>query len=145
MTEAPRIAYWRLWVDSDGVSRQSRRVLTDFALEGFADGAAPQWVGARTTGEASLLITVLPVGWIGDWHPNPRPQWIVPLSGTWFVESMDGTRVEMGPGALSFGGDQRAREIDGRRGHRSGAVGDQPAVLMLAQVAGDPPDSPDDP
>ena len=26
-----------------------------------------------------VLVTVLPVGWIGDWHENPRPQWIIPV------------------------------------------------------------------
>jgi hypothetical protein len=142
MTDRPRVDYWHLWVDAEGVSHQSRRTLTDFTLQGFAAGAAPQWVGAKTTGEASVLVTVLPVGWVGDWHPNPRPQWIVPLSGTWFVESMDAARVEMGPGELSFGGDQDAREVDGRRGHRSGTVGDRPAVLMLVQVAGEAPPAP---
>jgi hypothetical protein len=33
-----------------------------------------------------------------------------PLSDRWFVESMDGQRVEMGPGEISFGGDQNAKE-----------------------------------
>jgi hypothetical protein len=46
---------------------------------------------------------------------------------------MDGQRVEMGPGELSFGGDQNCREMEGRRGHRSGTVGDIPAVLMVVQ------------
>ena len=78
-------------------------------------------------------MTVQPVGWTGDWHPNPKPQWIVPLSGRWFVESMDGTRVEMGPGEISFGEDQNVREVDGKKGHRSGTVGDEPAVLMIVQ------------
>jgi len=43
-----------------------------------------------------------------DWHENPVPQWIVPLSGRWFVETMDG--------------------------HRSGALDAQPAMLMLIQL-----------
>ena len=45
----------------------------------------------------TVLVTVQPVGWVGTWHENPAPQWIVPLSGRWWVESMDGKRVEMGP------------------------------------------------
>lgn len=81
----------------------------------------------------TTLVTVLPVGWVGAWHENPKPQWIVPLSGRWFVESMDGVLAEMGPGELAFGGDQKCREIDGRRGHRSGTVGDGPAALMIIQ------------
>jgi hypothetical protein len=39
----------------------------------------------------------------------------------------------MGPGEISFGGDQNAREAGGRKGHLSGVVGDEPAVLMLIQ------------
>jgi hypothetical protein len=46
---------------------------------------------------------------------------------------MDGTRIEMGCGDISFGGDQHCRQIEGRRGHRSGTVGEAPAVLMLVQ------------
>ena len=78
-------------------------------------------------------MTVLPVGWIGDWHENPKPQWIIPLSGRWFVESMDGQRVEMGPGEISFGEDQNTRNVAGKQGHLSGTVGDEPAVLMIVQ------------
>jgi hypothetical protein len=59
------------------------------------------------------MMTVLLVGWTGEWHENPKPQWILP----WFGESMGGQRVEMGPGELSFGGDQSAREAGGRKGH----------------------------
>jgi hypothetical protein len=52
--------------------------------------------------DATVFVTVLPVGRMGDWHENPPPQWIIPLSGRWFVESMDGVRVEMGPGAAAL-------------------------------------------
>ena len=69
------------------------------------------------------MVTVQPVGWVGTWHENPEPQWIIPLSGRWFVESMDGERVEMGPGEISFGEDQSCsrRTADGapfRHGRR---------------------------
>ena len=45
----------------------------------------------------------------------------------------DGQRVEMGPGDISFGEDQNTKEVDGKKGHLSGTVGDEPAVLMLVQ------------
>jgi len=35
---------------------------------------------------------------------------------------------------LAFGGDQNCREIDGKRGHRSGVLGNRPAVLMIVQL-----------
>jgi hypothetical protein len=131
--EKPRVPYWHLWADKDGVSRQARCTLTEFDLKSIGPPASPQWQGRRTKAEATVMVTVLPVGWIGAWHPNPKPQWIVPLSGRWFVESMDGQRVEMGPGDISFGEDQNTKEVDGKKGHLSGTVGDEPAVLMLVQ------------
>lgn len=129
----PSIPYWHLWTDAHGVSHQTQCTLTEFDLTSIQRPAAPQWQGHRTTGEMDVMFTVLPVGWVGTWHENPKPQWIVPLTGRWFVESMDGNRVEMGPGEISFGEDQKTRQVDGRKGHLSGTVGDAPAVLILVQ------------
>jgi hypothetical protein len=130
----PTINYWRLWTDADGVSRQTLSRLTKFEMSPIQPQAAPQWIGAKTRDDMTTFVTVLPVGWIGDWHENPKPQWIIPLSGRWFVESMDGRRVEMGPGDMSLGEDQNTRARDGKKGHLSGTVGDEPAVLMLIQL-----------
>ncbi len=139
MTDTPpRVPYWHLWTDPAGVSHQSRCTLTRFVLAPMAAGAAPQWQGDTLRDGMTVLITVQPVGWVGEWHENPRPQWIIPLSGRWFVESMDGTRVEMGPGEISLGEDQNTRPTDGRTGHRSGTVGDAPAVLMVVQFDAPP-------
>jgi hypothetical protein len=142
MENRPIVPYWHLWADADGVSRQKRCAMTDFELESMMAPADPQWQGTRTSGKMTVMVTVQPVGWIGTWHENPRPQWIVPLSGRWFVEAMDGTRVEMGAGEISFGGDQNCREVDGKRGHRSGTLGDVPAVLMVVQLEDVPSRSP---
>ncbi len=133
MAERPTVPYWHLWTDPAGISRQQRCLMTEFDLKSMQPPAAPQWQGSRTSGNMNVMVTVQPVGWVGTWHENPKPQWIVPLSGRWFVESMDGTRVEMGAGEISFGGDQHCRDLDGKRGHRSGTVGDEPAVLMVIQ------------
>ena len=62
------------------------------------------------------------------------PQWIVVLSGRWWIEAMDGTRIEQGPGEFSLGEDQGCVATGGRQGHRSGTIGDQPAVLMTVQL-----------
>jgi len=133
--EKPRVPYWHLWTDERGVSHQTRCALTRFDLESMKPPADPQWQGERTMGEMTVMVTVQPVGWGGTRHEDPRPQWIIPLSGRWFVESMDGQRVEMGPGEISLGEDQNTVERDGRKGHRSGTVSDEPAVLMVVQFA----------
>jgi hypothetical protein len=113
--------------------------MTEFEKAAIAPQAAPQWIGAKTEDAATVFITVLPADWIGDWHENPKPQWIIPLSGRWFVESMDGQRVEMGPGEISFGEDKNTRNVGGKQGHLSGTVGDDPAVLMIVQIETPPP------
>lgn len=143
MNTKPTVRYWHLWTDARGVSRQTQCAMTEFALESIKPPADPQWQGKKQSGQMTTLVTVLPLGWVGTWHENPKPQWIIPLSGRWFVESMDGTRVEMGPGELAFGGDQNCRDADGKLGHRSGTVGDSPAVLMVIQFEDVPtPSSP---
>ncbi|MCJ2036173.1 cupin domain-containing protein [Methylobacterium sp. J-068] len=134
--EKPSVPYWHLWTDADGVSHQTRCALTDFDMKSMQPPADPQWQGTKTHDGATVMVTVQPVGWTGAWHENPKPQWIIPLSGRWFVESMDGTRVEMGPGEISFGEDQNTKVVDGRRGHLSGTVGTEPAVLMVVQFDG---------
>lgn len=130
--DRPKVPYWHVWTDENGVSRQDRCQMSNFAFASISSGAAPSWIDRLTDPAASVVVLVLPAGRVGKWHENPEPQWIVPLSGRWFVETMDGTRVEMGPGDLSFGNDRNTRPD--AQGHRSGTVGDRPAVRMLVQV-----------
>ena len=129
----PKIPYWHLWTDADGVSHQVRCALDEWELKGVGP-ADPQWNNEQAELPSTVVFTVQPVGWVGDWHENPAPQWIVVLSGAWWVEAMDGTRVEMKAGEFSLGEDQGCRETDGKKGHRSGTIGDQPAVLMTVQL-----------
>ena len=130
----PVTHYWHLWRDDNGVSHQERCALSGFEQHSVGD-ADPQWNDQQERVESTVVFTVQPVGWVGEWHENPAPQWIVPLSGRWFVESMDGTRIEMGPGELSFGEDQGCvADAEGRKGHRSGTVGVEPARLMTIQL-----------
>ena len=129
----PSVPYWHLWVDPDGISRQQRCFLTEYNLTRVGP-ADPQWNDKRGTYSSTVVFTVQPIGWVGDWHENPAPQWIVVLSGRWWIESMDGTRIEQGPGEFSFGEDQGCIETGGRKGHRSGTIGEEPAVLMTVQL-----------
>ncbi|MCY0386796.1 cupin domain-containing protein [Robbsia sp. Bb-Pol-6] len=130
----PRVGYWHLWTDEQGVSHHAWCMLEHFTLKGVG-AAAPQWNDPQPRGQATTVFTIQPVGWVGEWHENPAPQWIVPLSGRWWVEAMDGTRVEMGPGELAFGEDQGCiADAAGRKGHRSGTIGGEPARLMTVQL-----------
>ena len=137
----PSVPFWHLWTDGDGVSHQKQCALEEFTLKGVG-GADPQWNNKHNTVSSTVVVTVQPVGWVGTWHENPAPQWIIVLSGRWWIESMDGTRIEQGPGEFSFGEDQNCTEMEGRKGHRSGTIGDEPAVLMTVQLHVDPKHEP---
>lgn len=139
MRKDPEISYWHLWADGDGVTHQSDCRLTGLTLQEFAPPTPDIWVGKVPANPSNITVLVLPSGWSGGWHRNPKPQWIVPLSGRWYVESMDGKRVEMGPGEWSFGEDQAAQpDAQDRVGHLSGTIGEEPAVLMLVQLTDSP-------
>lgn len=132
-TVPPAVDYWHLWRDADGVSHQRRCALRGFEHARIGQAAA-QWNDEQPRGDATVVFTVLPAGWVGEWHENPAPQWIVPLSGGWWVEAMDGTRVEMRAGEVSLGEDQGCvADAQGRRGHRSGSLDNAPAVLLVVK------------
>jgi hypothetical protein len=131
----PAVTYWHVWTDKNGVSHQTRDTLRDFHLKSMEPPASPQWQDKLRAQGATIIVTVQPAGWRGEWHENPHRQWIIPLSGRWFVETMDGQRVEMGPGQISFGEDQGTRpDAQGHKGHLSGTVGPEAAVLMIVQL-----------
>jgi hypothetical protein len=131
----PSVSYWHVWTSKDGVSHQTKETLRNFDLESIEPPASPQWLDKLEAGGANIMVAVLPVGWRGDWHENPHRQWIIPLSGRWFVETMDRVRVVMGPGEVSFGEDQATKpNAEGHKGHLSGTVGNKPAVLMIVQL-----------
>ncbi len=136
----PRLPYWRVWRDAEGISHQHQSWVDNFDLAHLAEGMQSIWRTPTLPGITGLVIINVEPGVAYAWHENPVPQWIVPLSGRWYVETMDGHRVEMGCGEVSFGGDQGCRCLDGRQGHLSGAVGEEAAVLMLIQVEQAPAD-----
>lgn len=56
------------------------------------------------------------------------------LTGKWFVYAIDGTRVELRPGDISLGKDQNTvPDAEGRKGHRSGNIGDEMVTLMVIE------------
>ena len=129
----PPESYWHLWSDDDGISRQQRCTISQFALGQLGPGDSPQF--SRDLFEnGNAFVTYLPVGWTADWHENHIPKWIYVLRGAWSVQSMDGQLVVIRAGEYSFGGDQDCiATADGRRGHLSAQVGDEPCVQLILQ------------
>ncbi|GAN94921.1 hypothetical protein Geu3261_0001_016 [Komagataeibacter europaeus NBRC 3261] len=139
----PQRSYRHLWTDDKGVSHITTCPLHDFFLKSMSPPAGPQWQDPMAPQVATVMVTVQPAHWDGTWHPDPKPQWIVPLQGRWYVRAMDGTRVEMGPGDILFGEDQGVRPMEngpyrGKKGHDAGNVGNGPVTLMVIQSANEP-------
>lgn len=135
---SPKFTYWHVWTDEAGISHQTKCELTNFQQESMGGDASPQWNNRLLSANSKIIFAELPVGWVGEWHENPQPQWIIPLSGKWFVETMDGVRVEMGEGEISFGADQNTKPNEqGQQGHLSGTVGNEPCKMMIVQLEGE--------
>ncbi len=135
----PEIAYWDNWTDASGMSHLTRCALRRFALGSVSAPATPEWLDRQPAAARTVQFHVQPPGWNGGWHENPAVQWIVPLSGTWFVQAMDGSRITVGPGEAVVGEDGGARtDAEGHRGHLSRNPGAVPVSLMITQLAGLP-------
>jgi hypothetical protein len=127
--------YWHVWVDGAGTTHQTKCEFREFSPLSLGKGVAPILTDMLSDTPAHVVIAQLPNGWVGQWHESPAAQWVIPLSGSWFVETMDGHRVEMGPGDASLSEDQGSRpNAEGHVGHLSGTLGDVPVTLMFVQL-----------
>lgn len=140
--QPPRLPILSMWTEAagefEGLSRIAASELAGFGMKSVGGGAAPQWIRPFPGEVKAVQFAVLPVGWVGDWHESPAPQWVVPLRGRWYIETQDGTRVEMGPGDIHFGQDQGTTEKGGNTGHKSGQLGDEPCFQLMIQFAQPP-------
>ena len=81
-----------------------------------SDWTAPQ--GAR-----SIVFRTDPVGNFQDWHPAPRRQFVIILSGQLEIGLGDGSKHVFGAG------DARLLEDTTGQGHTTAVYGDHPCVL----------------
>lgn len=126
----PSLAYIDLYANATGETALGGGMLDGFTLQSLGGLAAPIWVRPYEGAPQGVWFTVLPVGWTGEWHESPAPQWVTALSGRWWIETADGQRVEMGPGEIHWGQDQNTA---GGRGHRSGQLGEEPCVQLMVR------------
>jgi hypothetical protein len=132
----PSVPFWEMKPGPDGRSTIDEQMLTDFARRVVSGETDPIWMREFRGEVKAIWFNVLPVGWLGDWHPSPELQWVVPLSGRWFIETQDGKRIEMGPGDIHWGADVAIPEANAHIAHRSGQLGDGPCVQMMIQFHG---------
>src|SRR5271169_27205 len=96
------ITYANVWADEQGQTHVTKCVLKGLQLHTFAPPAAPYVMGIVPEDIESIVFSVLPAGWFGDWHHAPGPQWVITLSGQWEVQTTDGSTLRQGPGEFQF-------------------------------------------
>lgn len=108
---------FRLYTGSDGQSH----------IETIALAHAPAW----TNGLPGTTITFreVPAGTALDWHPAPRRQFVIILSGQLEIGLGDGSKHLFGPG------DARLVEDITGQGHTTTVYGDQPCVTVTIPLA----------
>jgi quercetin dioxygenase-like cupin family protein len=108
---------FRMWSDANGVSHFEEIDLKD----------KPDWVkGVATT---QLSFREWKVGEFYDWHPAPRRQFVIILSGQLEVILGDGTKRLLNPGDL------RLVEDTTGKGHQTRTVGNQPCLTVAIPLA----------
>lgn len=132
----PPVKYATVWADADGATHISYCRFEGMEFKSYAPPAAPQWSGPSPDEIESISYAALPVGYFGDWHHAPGPQWVIVLSGKWSVETTDGSVLVQEPGEMQFNADStsRPRPGDNRIGHITRTVGNEPNVQLIIKL-----------
>ena len=69
-----------------------------------------------------------PIGWYGDWHPTPKRQVFIYISGQIEAKVSDGEVRVFGPGSITLVEDTTGK------GHISRVVGNQEAQCVVIQL-----------
>lgn len=75
-----------------------------------------------------IMFQETPVGDFIDWHPAPRRQWVIILSGELEIGLGDGSVRRFGPG------DARLVEDTTGHGHTTRVVGNQPHLMVYVPL-----------
>ena len=108
---------FRLYTGSDGRSH----------IDGIDLARAPDWT--RGLAASQIAFRENPVGQFLDWHPAPRRQFVIILSGQLEIGLGDGTTHVFGPG------DARLVEDTTGQGHTTRVRGNQPCITATIPLA----------
>ena len=93
----------------------------------FAPPAPPLLASEFMQSFAFGFISAAP-GWFGEWHPTPKRQLTIYISGQIEAAVSDGSSRIFGPGDIILLEDTTGR------GHRSKVIGDEKVVLAVIQL-----------
>ena len=77
---------------------------------------------------SGVVFRRAPVGHVIDWHPAPRRQYVVTLTGSWEIECSDGAKRLFKPGDVML-----AEDLTGK-GHMSRVLGKEPHIFMTVPL-----------
>jgi hypothetical protein len=119
--------YTRVYADGNGESHFEDIEVEMKAID-FAPPAPP--LDLSDFAEATqFAFPRAPVGWVGDWHPAPRRQMMIYLTGHVEGETSDGRRREFGPGSAVLVEDTTGK------GHRSRVIGTEDVLMAVVQLS----------
>lgn len=118
--------YHLIYSDSDGESHFGDIDL-ELAEAEYAPPAPPLHVSDAVETEQALFFRA-PNDWMGDFHPSPRRQLYVGLTGELAVTVSSGETRHFGPGSVVL-----LEDTDGR-GHVTRVVGDTDVVGMFVHL-----------
>ena len=107
----------RLYTGADGQSH----------VEPIDVATKADWLKGLPTTQISFRIW--PKGEFLDWHPAPRRQFVIILSGQLEIGCGDGTKQVFGPG------DARLVEDTTGKGHTTRVVGNEPCLTATVPLA----------
>lgn len=88
----------RIWADEDGETHL-KEVDLDFAEQDFVPPAPPVLTTSPEAASGYVFARVAP-DWHGDWHPAPRRELVVYLTGEGAIEASDGESRPLEPGTI---------------------------------------------
>jgi quercetin dioxygenase-like cupin family protein len=108
---------FRMYAGSDGQAH----------VETIDIDARPDWLKGLPATQISFRTWK--VGEFMDWHPAPRRQFVIILSGQLEIGFGDGSKRRFGPG------DARLVEDTTGQGHTTRTIGDQPCITATVPLA----------
>ncbi|KAG6549417.1 hypothetical protein Mapa_009136 [Marchantia paleacea] len=124
--------YTQLWSDADGETH-----ITECKMSGFREEAYSSLIqyvrddfGGNTT---KLVFTELSVNLTQPLHSPPAVQFVVTISGSWYIVTTDGSYRAFQPGEVLFQDDTVDSPAAKIPEHFSGAVGAVPCQQMIIQ------------
>lgn len=118
--------YTRYYADESGASR-TEDIEVELLPRDFVPPAPPLHLTPIVPATGFAFVR-FPAGWVSDWHPTPRRQIFVYLSGELEGETNDGECRRFGTGTATLLEDTTGT------GHRACVVGDIDVLASMVQL-----------